>query len=344
MSIMKKSIVLGLCLVLSAQTHTASRFYKVAKFITTPSMLLGASASAYKYKLQEEAIEDAIDSVRLVSKAQNLIFNNKYFDTLCYLVGYKNYKEKIEEITQTCSEHGVNPTIKLDRDRGSDFSIEHNNESIISINTASSSLERKFLTGHECTHIKSNDCRNRNMVKNLQPLIISSLYKGSQTLGASKKLSILCATSGLLSYPFIDAKIRQEQEYRCDRESSQDPEVIEAGAQFFDYVSYLQKNKSKDLKERCQVTVQDALKELHPKIKPYLLRDLNTEYQSLCNDPDSKPIERLAHYTVEAEELFADHPPSDLRAQRLWDQAQAIRKDREKKRIEAKYAYSSNSQ
>ena len=344
MSIIKKIIILSLCLALSAQTHTASKLHKVAKFVTAPSMLLGASTSIYCHKLIEEKLEEFVNCEQELLEKQKWYFDNRIMNTVCRTIGIKNYSERIKEITDICNKHGVAPQIRLASSRENARSTRYKDKSIIIIDSQKPSLLLDYLAGHEYAHTKHNDPQTNITVIASVPVVMSSLYKGSQVLGASKKLSALCVASGLLSYPFINTKIQREKEYRCDRESSQNPEALEAGAQFLIEHELAEKENREHLKGHYKITIQDRLKELHPKIEPYLLRDLNTEYQLLCNDPDSKPIERLAHYTVEAEELFADHPPSGLRAQRLRDQAQAIREDTDKKRIEAKYACFSYSQ
>ncbi len=232
-------VILSLSLLILTQTHVAAG--RFIQFFKAPSIALGVTGSIGSYTYQSDAVKENFTKEKNLALEQT---SNPELETK--KAELKHFCEKQRGVHvdyMTFNSMDIeNPLIEGIKISGAAAQM-HNGESLIllgdefkSDNSNTPQELKDFLIGHECTHLEKEDLKKRCATRALIPLSVTTAWRCARFGGRGKIVGSLAGLIGLLTSTKITNSYIHFQEFRADEKASEDPNTLEAGAQFFEKI------------------------------------------------------------------------------------------------------------
>lgn len=244
--------ILFLFLLLVFSSHNSQAFRGLYRFVKAPSIALGVGWSVFHYSFLKNMQRDCVIKLEETSRLQALADPSRHRINPCVRA----------EIEQLCKERGVTLhfliydatlpalsalAVSIDKAQGGiilgpGFGLGKDEKPCANRNLL------VFLIGHELIHIIENDIEESRRVVSASPLVTTTLWRLSTLGGRGKLFSLMAA--------FIGGAIvnvgrvvfdRTTHEHHADKGASQVPEVLMAGADYFDTVIAQQRKDAEQL-------------------------------------------------------------------------------------------------
>lgn len=102
------------------------------------------------------------------------------------------------------------------------------------VNVVPSSDQCSFVIGHELSHVQANDIRSIVCARSVQTMSPFVAWRAARLGGKSRLISGGIADLVFLANIFAMNLFAKNQEYKADYHASQDPRILEAGAELMD--------------------------------------------------------------------------------------------------------------
>lgn len=233
--------ILFLLVMLLVPAHSSQAFRGFYRFVKAPSIALGIGCSVFHYSFLNKMQRDYVVKLEETSRLQALGDPSRY----CINPHVR------AEIEQLCKERGVTLqfliydatlpvlsalAVSIDKAQGGiilgpGFGLGKDEQ------PCANPLLLEFFIGHELIHIIEHDIEQSHSVVSANSFVISSLWRLSTLGGKGRLFSLMVAFFGgtIVNVGRV-ASDRITHEYHADKGASQVPEVLIAGADYFDTI------------------------------------------------------------------------------------------------------------
>ena len=296
--------ILFLFLLLVFSSHNSQAFRGLYRFVKAPSLALGVGCSVCYYSFLKNMQSDYVAKLEEVSQLQVLQ------DPSRHLIN----PHVRAEIEQLCKEGGITLqflvydatlppfsalSVSIDKGQGGiilgpGFGLGKDEK------PCANPTLLEFLIGHELMHIIQNDIEKSRRVVSASPLVTATLWRLSTFGGRGKLFGLMGSSVGCLINVGRLVSCRTAYEYHADKRASQVPEVLMAGADYFDTVVAQQRKDAEHL----------------------IMRVVAGQGSEL----DQQSFESVLQFLVRA---YMTHPLAEERAKRLRTLADKYRNQKE---------------